>query len=102
MAEHGDVEYEYQGRAWTLPAALIALQIQLVKADAECERWLDDPDRLAAARAERLRLVEEKFRRARSWWEGFENYDRWRADWALKEYAAKRAAEAEHSPSPEH
>lgn len=88
-----DVEYEYQGRVWILPAALVALQIELVQAHVECVRWLEDRDNLATARANYLELVEKKFRIARPWQDTFENHDRWYADWALKDYAAKRTAE---------
>jgi hypothetical protein len=87
--ETGDAQYEYQGRSWALPAAMVALQIEIERADAACTAAVaaDDSAALAAARETRLNLVTEKYRVARPWWETFENYDRWRADEALKLYA---------------
>lgn len=81
-----EVEYEYQGRVWRFPPHLARLQIAIAEADADCRR-AEDPGRCEAARAERLRLVVEKFALARSWWDTFEKHERWEADWALQDYA---------------
>jgi hypothetical protein len=90
--ETGDAQYEYQGRSWALPAAMVALQTEIERADASCRAAVaaDDSAALAAARATRLNLVTAKYRAARTWWDSFENYDRWRADEALKLYARTR------------
>lgn len=92
MNEIGDAEYEHDGRTWTLPADLVAHQIGLARADAACHAAVTahDDTALAEARSERQRLVVEKFRLAKPWWDTFENYDRWRADWALQAYARTR------------
>lgn len=89
MDHSGDAQYEYQGRSWALPAAMVALQIELERANEACRAAVaaDDAAALTAARATRLELVMEKYRAARPWWDTFENYDRWRADEALKLYA---------------
>jgi hypothetical protein len=88
--ETGDAQYEYQGTSWALPAAMVALQIEIERADAACKAAVaaGDDAALAAAREMRLSLVVEKYRVARPWWDTFENYERWRADWALKAYVA--------------
>lgn len=90
MDETGDAQHEYQGRSWALPAALVALQIEIERADAACRAAVaaDDNTALSAARETRLNLVVEKYRVARPWWDTFENHDRWLADWALKAYVA--------------
>jgi hypothetical protein len=86
MDEPRDVEYEYQGQTWTLPQALVRLEIELARARAACVSTTD-PSTLEQARAEERRLVLEKFRTAATWRDSFAGYDRWRANEALKEYA---------------
>lgn len=83
------MEFEHDGRTWSLPRELVALQVDYARADAACAAApaANDDAALSVARAERLRLVVEKYRRAASWWAGFENYDRWRADRALQLFA---------------
>lgn len=92
MDEIGDADYEYQGKSWALPAAMVALQIEIERADAACRAAVAaaDDDALTAARERRLGLVTQKYRVARPWWDTFEAYDRWRADEALKLYARTR------------
>ena len=92
MDDSETIEYEYQGRAWKLPRALAELQVELAKADTECLRHSEDPEALRSARAHRLELVCQKFRLARPWWDTFEKYERWHADWALQDYGRKTAA----------
>lgn len=90
MDEIRDVEYDHKGRTWTLPGDLVALQIELARADAACRAALavDDVAALSAARSAHRELIVEKFRRSESWWASFEGHDRWLADWALKAYVA--------------
>lgn len=94
MDQDEHIEYEYQGKTWKLPRHLAQLQIAIAKADIDCRREHDDPEQLAAARARRLDLVVQKYQVARSWWDGFEKYDRWHADWALQDYGRLHAARA--------
>jgi hypothetical protein len=93
--EIGDVEYDYQGTTWLLPGGLVALQIELARAEAACAAAVaaNDDAALKAARERRLELVVEKFRRAEPWRETFKDYDRWRADWALQDYARRAVQE---------
>lgn len=83
------IEYEYKGDTYSLPNDLVALQVEIVRADASCRAAVEAEDgaALAIAREERLRLVTEKYRRAGSWWAAFQGSDRWNADWALQAYA---------------
>jgi hypothetical protein len=87
--EVGVVEYEHEGKTWSLPRDLVALQVEIARADAACRAAVaaNDDVALSEARAVRLKLVVEKFAKAASWWDTFENYERWKADAALKAYA---------------
>ena len=86
-----EIEHEYQGRTWKLPRRLAQLQAAITTADTECRRDDVHPDELAAARAKRLELILEKYLLARAWWDGFEKYEQWHADWALQDFARTRA-----------
>jgi hypothetical protein len=88
------IDHEYQDRTWKLPGHLAHLQVALAQADIDCRRDDADPDELAAARANRLELVLEKHRLARPWWDSFEKYERWHADWALQDYARAQVGPA--------
>lgn len=81
----GAVEFEHDGRTWSLPRELVALQVDSA-GGAACAAAvaLNDDAAPSAARAERLRLVVEKFRSAAGWWDGFDGGDRWQADRALQ------------------
>ena len=88
QSQDEEIEHEYQGRTWKLPCHLAQLQVALAKADIDCRRDDADPDELAAARAKRLELTLEKYRIAPPWWDSFEKYERWHADWALQDYGS--------------
>jgi hypothetical protein len=95
-----EVEHAYQGQTWKLPRRLAQLQVALAQADIACRRDNADPDELTAARARRLELVLEKYRIARPWWNTFEKYERWHADWALQDYGHAHAGPPPDSAQP--
>jgi hypothetical protein len=83
-----DSEYEYQGQVWRLPVAMVSLQIELERAARDCQRLAEtgSSDELAQAREQYRELAVTKHRDGAAWRDTFVNYDRWRADQALKEY----------------
>lgn len=108
----GDVEYEYKGTVWVLPAAMVEIQFAWTWADRACRNLAtpkapDAPAELEAmpygaagefagpggyedAQAERLRLTMVKHRDGAAWRSSLEGYSRWIADEALKKYAAEQ------------
>ena len=91
MDEIGDVEYEYQGQLWMLPGAMVSLQVELERANQDCERLAEagGPE-LARVRERQVELVLTKHRDGAVWRDTFIKYDRWRADQALKEYVREQ------------
>lgn len=81
MGETGDIEYEYQGKNWTLPRAFAEHQTRLLAAHRACDAIAaGGPGDLQAARARFSQLALTKFGPDWSSWRNqFPDGARWQA-----------------------